>query len=566
LIGEDLRAHQRALRLAWSAAAVLLVSSVLTAWQWYQATVQRDLAEERLAQAVDITERMLFDIDDKLAGVAGAGELRRTLTYSALSLLIELRQKAARHQDVRWAQMAGYYQKGNLALRYGDLKEAEAAFVESQKIAKGMVDELPGYIEPYHSLALSYHALGNVKAQKQLVAEAYDAFDRAKQLADFILEDKPGDEDTQLLLINLYRDWGDLAYENRDIPTAHRNYAAGLELILRLVDENADDAEYLFIYATMLDRKARYYPIHADPRKLLEVREEAIDILRRLVDQFPAIAKYRLNLAIAYEKLGDVAFTAENFKGAKEFYGHAMAAMQALHAAEPINNLYKKMLAVNYGHLGKTVLALGRPNEALDLYEQEHAWMQTLTRIDPDNQEYALGQILARRHLGDYYARARNWSRSIEHYRSAIQLTRSYMTRHDRTKVGPLLMAAVRVELAEVLAGTDAAEAVMLIRETTGDVEHWLEEHAGDGEGWLYLGQAYATSFVVAARTGDAAGAGQAKTRSLAAVRRLSQSDRMKFAKEINSILKRLDEIPARRGRVGATPIPGSFTFVRAAP
>ncbi len=547
LIGEDLRLHQRALKLAWGAASILLMSSVLAAWQWYQATLQRDLAEERLAQAVDITERMLFDIDEKLAGVAGAGELRRSLTYSALSLLIELRQKAARQQDVRWAQMAGYYQKGNLALRYGDLEEAEAAFVESRKIAEDMVAERPGYVEPYHSLALSYHALGNVKAQKQSLSEAYDAFDHAKQLADFILEDKADDEDTQLLLLNLYRDWGDAAYENRDIPTAHRNYSAGLELISRLTEENPDDAEYWFIYAVMLDRKARYFPIHTDAQKLLGVREEAIDILQRLVDEFPETAKYRLNLAIAYEKLGDIAFTIENFKGAKDFYSHAIAAMQALYAAEPINNLYKSMLAVNYGHLGQTFLELGRPNKALDLYEQEHAWMQTLARIDPDNQNYALGYILAKRHLGDYYARARNRSRSVDHYQSAIQLTRSYLKQHDQVKGGHLLMAAVRTELSGVLAGTDAAKAAALVQETANDLEHWLENNPGEGEGWLYLGKAHATGYSVAVRAGDAASADRARRRTLAAVGRMSQSDRKKFAKDISNVLRNLDEVPARK-------------------
>jgi len=47
LIGKDLRQHQNALRLAGAAIAILLSTSILAGWQWYQATVQRDLAEAR---------------------------------------------------------------------------------------------------------------------------------------------------------------------------------------------------------------------------------------------------------------------------------------------------------------------------------------------------------------------------------------------------------------------------------------------------------------------------------------------------------------------------------------
>jgi tetratricopeptide (TPR) repeat protein len=126
-----------------------------------------------------------------------------------------------------------------------------------------------------------------------------------------------------------------------------------------LTAQNPDDAEYWFLYAVMLDRKARYFPMHVDPLALLNVREEAVDVLNRLVTEFPETAKYRLNLAIAYEKLGDIALTISNLEGAKAYFSSAVAEMQALFAAEPINNLYKNMLAANYGKLGKTHLALG---------------------------------------------------------------------------------------------------------------------------------------------------------------------------------------------------------------
>lgn len=544
LIGEDLRLYKRALRHAWGAVFILFTASLIATWQWYQATLQRDLANERLAQAVDISERMLFDIDEKLVGVAGAGELRRTLTYNALSFLIELRQQAADSEDVEWAQMVAYYQKGNLALRYGDLDEAEIAFTKSQEIAKNMVDKQPGYIEPYHSWALSYHALGKVKAKQNLYSEAYDAFDHAKQLADFILEDKVDDEDTLLLLINIYQDWGDVAYKRRDIAVAHKNYSAGIKLIQQLTQKYPDDAEYWYLYTLMLDRKARYFPVHINPVKLLDIREESVDILKRLVSEFPDIAKYKLNLAISYEKMADIAFTTDNLDGAKNYYSYALATMQALFAAEPINNNYKNMLAVDYGNLGATYLRLGELNKALDLFEQEYAWMQALTRVDPTNQEYTFGYIIAKQHLGEYYSRIKESSKSIEYYQSAIKLTLSLLEKRGDVKRTHFLLAAIRNQLAELFVDTDFSQSTKLIQETVNDLEFWLQEHPNDNEGLLYLAQALTNNYLIAKRTGDTTAASQLQRKILSSLSHISKSNKVKFSKNIDEIIRKLNPSP----------------------
>lgn len=542
LIGEDLSLQRRALRLAWGAALVLLGTSVVAAWQWYEASLQRDLANERLGQAVDIAERMLFDIDEKLIGVAGAGELRRSLTREALSLLMDLRQKAAGDDGVEWHRMTAYYQKGNLALRYGDLEEAEQAFVESEKLAKSMIDKWPGYIEPYHSWGLSHHGLGKVYAQKKLLTDAYAAFNRAKQLAQFVLEDQPDDEDTLLLLMQVHQDWGDAAYENRDMRTAHENYSAGITLVERLAAGHPSDAEYQFLYAVMLDRKARYFPLHVDPMRQLDVREEAVDVLTRLVDQFPETAKYRLNLGVAYEKMGEIALTIKNLKGARSYFASAAEQMQALFAAEPINNLYKSMLAVNYGNLGRTYLELGQHKEALGYFEQEHAWMQTLARIDPSNAEYGSGYVLAKRHLGDFHVRIRQRAKAIDYYRSAIDLARALAQKHGELRRAHLLLAALRVELARLLADTNVEAASGLISQCIEDLEAWLIKYPGEGEGWLYLAQARAQTYRASASTGDTAGTKRAAQQTLSAISRMNKDDRKKYALEIDAVLVSLEK------------------------
>jgi len=545
LIGKDLRQHQNALRLAGAAIAILLSTSILAGWQWYQATVQRDLAEARLDQAVDITEQMLFDIDDQLLGVAGAGELRRSLTYSALNLLIDLRQQAAGDENVEWAQMTAHYQKGNLALRYGDLEEAEADFGEAQRLAEVLVDKNPGYVEPYHSWALAYHALGQVYAQRSDFDAAYSSYDRAQQLAEFLLEDHADDEDALLLLLNVYKDWGDAAYEKLDMSTAHQNYDSGIKLITRLTDENPADAEYWFLYSVMLDRKARYFPIHESPQELLDIREEAADILLRLASEFPETAKYRLNLAVANEKLGDIASEINNLDGAKTYYSLAIKALQALFYAEPTNNLYRQMLATDYGNYGRILIDLEDFGVAEEFFEQESSLSQLLTAIDPQNRDYAFGRVLAHKNLGDYYFRIADTSSGAEQYQSALAKAET-LWEQDQSRRANLLLAKLKTDLAEHLLAEQPDIVISLVAETAAQLEFWLASNERDSEAWLYLAQARTNAYLLYKGISRVQKADISARQALDALDQIDDSSRRKYVQEIADLLDRLPDEPAR--------------------
>jgi tetratricopeptide (TPR) repeat protein len=539
LIGEDLRQHKNALRLAAAAIAILFSTSILAGWQWYEATLQRDLAEKRLEQAVEITEQMLFDIDDQLLGVAGAGELRRSLTYSALDLLINLRQQAAGDDNVEWAQLTAYYQKGNLALRYGDLQEAEHDFREAQALAEALVEENPDFLEPYHSWALTHHALGQVYAQRREFDSAYNSYDRAQQLAEFMSEDHADDEEVLLLLLNIYKDWGDAAYENLDMSTAHQNYASGLRLITRLTDENPDDAEYWFLYALMLDRKARYFPIHESPQELLDIREAAAEILARLTSDFPEIAKYRLNLAVANEKLGDIAIEVNNLEGAKQYYSRSIESMQALFYAEPTNNLYRQMLATNYGNYGRILIQLDEFETAEQFFEQEVALSQVLTGIDPQNLDYAFGRVIAQKNLGDYYFRVDDPSAAAEQYESALARAQALWKLEQSRRV-TLLLARLRTDLAEHLLAEQPEDVTDLIAETESQLERWLESNERDSEAWLYLAQARTNSYLLYKEGSRLKDAEMSARLARDALEQIDDSSRRKFALEIADVLDRL--------------------------
>src|SRR4029077_9121577 len=62
LLSQEVREQRRALMLAWSAAASLLVLVGVAGWQWHVASIQRERAVNALGAARQTAETLVFDL------------------------------------------------------------------------------------------------------------------------------------------------------------------------------------------------------------------------------------------------------------------------------------------------------------------------------------------------------------------------------------------------------------------------------------------------------------------------------------------------------------------------
>ncbi|HBH40312.1 MAG TPA: hypothetical protein DDW26_00130, partial [Rhizobiales bacterium] len=71
LLSRELRQQRKALTLAWSAAASLLVLAGAAVWQWKTAADQRDRAERTLAAATEAANGMIFELANEFRDRTG---------------------------------------------------------------------------------------------------------------------------------------------------------------------------------------------------------------------------------------------------------------------------------------------------------------------------------------------------------------------------------------------------------------------------------------------------------------------------------------------------------------
>jgi tetratricopeptide (TPR) repeat protein len=135
----------------------------------------------------------------------------------------------------------------------------------------------------------------------------------------------------------------------------------------------------------------------------------AADRLQALVDEFPAVPLYRVELATTLHKLGVLLGDTGRYHDEERLQLRALALDQHLAAEEPGNPNYRRELGRAHWHVAQVLLSLRRRPEAVPAYRAALAIQDALVSEAPANAEYrerlaesqlGLGQTL--RLLGEY--------------------------------------------------------------------------------------------------------------------------------------------------------------------
>ena len=96
LLSQEVRQQRRALMLAWSAVASLLVLAVAAGWQWQIARTQRAKAENALTTAAGTADRLVYDLALDLRNRRG---MPVELVLNILDRAVEMQSQLANAQD-----------------------------------------------------------------------------------------------------------------------------------------------------------------------------------------------------------------------------------------------------------------------------------------------------------------------------------------------------------------------------------------------------------------------------------------------------------------------------------
>ena len=187
LLSQEVRQQRRALTLAWSAAASLLVlavaataAGVLAYREQREAVAQRDRAEQTLAAATKTANSLVFDLAQRFRDTMGIpANLIKDILDRAHALQEQLINSGQVTPDLKRSESAALDETVNSLLAIGDTAGALAAAEQARQIDAELLAGNPGSTDFQRELSVSYEKVGDVQRAQGDLAGALKSYREA---------------------------------------------------------------------------------------------------------------------------------------------------------------------------------------------------------------------------------------------------------------------------------------------------------------------------------------------------------------------------------------------------
>jgi tetratricopeptide (TPR) repeat protein len=448
LLSQEVRQQRRALTLAWSAAASLLILGGVAAWQWKSAVAaeraaieqrliaqdQRDHANYNFAIARQAADSVVTELAQNLRNVQGMRvESVRRILDAARTLMDQIARAAPDDPQLQRSRAAMLSEFTETFERIGDLASAQTTAQEGLAITRKLAAADPDNTEFQRDTFVLLTRLGNLQlaagARTQALASYENGLAIARALTASDANNGLWQRDVALVLERI----GDVRLAAGDRAGALAAHEESLAIRRMLAAARPDIAELKSDLAASLDRISRQQAIAGNMAEALKINEEALairrsfadadlnnaerqrqvamtlynvgmahsklgdhahalkayeeslDILRKLAALDPSHAGWQSDLGEALEKVADARIVSDDAAGGLQLYEEALAIRRKLAAADPSNMEWQRDLSATLMKIGAVRLDADDPKAALVAYEEALAIRRKLAAADPEN-------------------------------------------------------------------------------------------------------------------------------------------------------------------------------------
>jgi tetratricopeptide (TPR) repeat protein len=232
--------------------------------------------------------------------------------------------------------------EGSLALAERRRQEARANYLK----ARDAVDQLARLGDEYLR-----HVPQQEKLRRALLAEAL-------RLNREFLQERSDDPEVRQETARTYDRLGLIHLSLGETQEAEKLVLQAVDLAKRLAEEFPERPEYrdnLADYYGSLGFTLRY----TRPREAEEAYHDDLALRKQLVAEFPGVPAYRSALAKVYNNLGMVLWDLKRTREAEESFRQAQEIWQELAAADPAEPKYQSDLGGTYNNLGHSLMDRG---------------------------------------------------------------------------------------------------------------------------------------------------------------------------------------------------------------
>ena len=472
LLSQEVRQQRRALQLAVSAAAIMLLLAVGAVAAGLIARYQADRAEKNFAAAKDTVDSLIFNIAQGLRNVEGMrvesidkilGQVRSTVdklaatdpdnvalmrsrevmldefakTYIAAGNLnaalknaeesiAHLRNIASDELNDGMAKdlSVGWMRIGDIKRAQGDRAGALAAYEESLALMRKVAAANPGDSAVQFAITPSLDRIGNLRLEAGQHTEALKAFDESLAIRRRLAASAAGNAGWQRgVLVSL----GKICDVKRDAGDSKGAFAACEESVAtakRLAEGDQGNTEWQRDIAIGLERLGALKLTAGDAQGALADANAGLSIRKRLASLDPGNTEWQRDVLIGLVATGDIKLRDGDLKGALAEFEESLAVARKLGDADKTNSQWQRDITVVLDKIVHVQLALGDKAAALAANEEGLAITRRLAAADPDDAVLERDISVGLNKVGDVKAASGDLPGALAAYQESVAVMR----------------------------------------------------------------------------------------------------------------------------------------------
>ena len=405
-------------------------STILIAREKLNSDINFARAEQNYRDARESVDRFGAQFAERLAGVPGAGNVRREMLRETLAYYKRFVDQVADDPSLRADLALTYGKIGSLADEIGYVEEAVVAHEKALAIFETLAAGAPDHLDYQRRLALCRNNLAKTLRRAGRIDEAENAYQRAIDLQNKLVR-RTRDEQYSSDLAVSYINLGLLLSETGAEEKAEQSFQEAIRLQTQLVDAAPDDADRHRNLAVALNNLSAIY-VGTNYARAIQCYESALAHQRLAVASRPESSDYVSDLATTYNNLGALQSRQQDYAAAADSYENAIRLQRELLNAAPSHKSYRQELAISFNNYGLMQSRLYCPSAAERAFQQSVSIQEPLVTLHPDDLALrsSLGGIY--NNLGIAFEEQRQFEDAAAAYKNAVEQQRVAYLRAPR--------------------------------------------------------------------------------------------------------------------------------------
>ena len=480
--GKFIRRHRFAVMGAVALALGITAGVIAVLWEARQAHLQRQRAEQRVGQMVELANRTLFDVHGAIERLPGATEARKQIVGATLDYLDQLAREAANDTRVqsalasayfRVAEIKGYPTRPNL----GDLPGALETYHKSAKILETLIAADPRNGGLKLRLADVDLGIGAVLFALGRQSESVATLNRGIAIVDAALARDPNKIVPRRLASELHQKLAQILIY-RDPAMAEQQLLKQLPLDIQVTAEIPNDPDALLALANDYSLLGMTQSRQNRIDKSLQYYGRTVELREKVVGLRPRDVSAQRELMMAYGHVGDSLgspFLASlgNYAEATESYRKAARIAESMAAADPADKLAQRDLGVVYLRMGTVMASDSQIAESLQTLDRAASILEVVVAAAPKDTGNQIHLAMAYEYKGERLKRLQQYRQALSFYRRSFALASSVFTQNpdNRPAEGQVIAAGEGLSFLLAMLG-ERAEAVGAVSRMLAAAKH----------------------------------------------------------------------------------------------